>query len=116
MARPPAPVGDPHSLWALLWVALGLAALILLGVLIIAWLNHWRKRAGPELLTANEQLARFRELYEQGQLSQEEFERIRVTLAPQLRQELGVPPAGVPKEQPAPPKETDAAGPPPAAT
>ena len=84
---PDPPLWDPR----LLWLSLALAAAILIGVLCIAWIDRWRKRSGCERLSANDQLANFRELYEQGELSHEEFERIRATLSPQLRQELDVP-------------------------
>jgi hypothetical protein len=87
-AQPPAaprPWADPR----LLWTSLALAGLILLGALVIAWLKRWRRCSEPESLTANEQLARFRDLYETGDLSQAEFERIRAKLAVQLLQELG---------------------------
>ena len=84
-ARPP--LWDPR----LFWLTLVFVAAILLGVLIIHWIDRWRKRSGSERLSANDQLASFRELYDQGQLSQEEFERIRALLFRQLRQEWDVP-------------------------
>jgi len=70
-ARPP--LWDPR----LLWLTLALVAVILLGVLILVWVDRWRKRSDTERLSANDQLANFRELYEQGQLSAEEFEQVR---------------------------------------
>src|SRR5262249_52427059 len=90
----------------LLWGTLALVVIILVGALVIVWLKGWRKqsRAGP--LSTNEQLAQFRELYEQGELSQKEFERIRATLAQQLRVELDVP--GEPSV--APPEARPSAG------
>lgn len=95
-ANPPPrrPIWDPRLLWA----GLGLVGLILLGALVIVLLDRWRKRGEPPPLTANEQLAQFRELYERGELSQEEFDRIRARLTPHLRSELGgqPPPASGP--------------------
>ena len=101
MAQLPRPVWDPR----LFWLTLALVAVILVGALVIYWLDRWRKRSDAERLSANDQLAQFRELYDQGQLSQEEFERIRASLAPQLRQEWDAPaagrdPAAEPKPQP----------------
>jgi hypothetical protein len=74
-----------------LWLTLVLVAVILIGALVIAWLDRWRKRSGSERLSANEQLANFRALYENGQLSEQEFERIRELLSQQLRRELDFP-------------------------
>ncbi len=105
------------ALWdpRLFWLTLALIAVILLGVLILRWIERWRKRSGSERLSANDQLASFRKLYEQGQLSQEEFERIRALLSLQLRQELGVPAtsAGAAVEQkPETSEQTDPGRPP----
>ena len=109
-----AAAGDPFQ-DLLLWAALALAVIILFGVVVLVWLNHWRKRAGLEPLTANDQLAHFRELYDQGELSQEEFERIRAALTPQLQQELGLIAAPAPpgsQGQPPSGKEGETCGPP----
>jgi hypothetical protein len=81
-------VRDPR----LLWMMSALVAIILCGAVVLVWLDRWRRRPGSERLSAQDQLAAFRELYEEGQLSQEEFERIRATLTPQLRRELDLPP------------------------
>jgi hypothetical protein len=100
---------DPRLYWA----ALALVLIILLGALVIAGLDRWRKRSVLESSTANDQLARFRELYEQGELSQHEFEQIRASLGPQLRQELQVPlpPPGIAaREQFPPSRETETDG------
>ena len=70
---------------------MALAAIILVGAVVIALLDRWRKRGEPAPLTANDQLATFRQLYEQGKLSQEEFERLRNRLAGKLGKELDVP-------------------------
>ena len=80
-------------LWAdprFLWTSLALAGLLLLLALIIAWLRSWKEHSEPEPLSANDQLAHFRELYEKGELSQVEVERIRTKLARQLQQELDI--------------------------
>jgi hypothetical protein len=90
MAQAPRPVWDAR----LFWLSVTLVAVILIGALVIYWIDRWRKRSDGERLSANDQLAQFRELYDQGQLSQEEFERIRASLAPQLRREWDAPAAG----------------------
>jgi hypothetical protein len=91
-ARPP--LWDPR----LLWLTLALVAVILLGVLILVWVDRWRKRSDTERLSANQQLANFRQSYEQGQLSAEEFDRVRALLSQQLRQEMDAPTPPAPAE------------------
>jgi len=61
---------------------------------ILALVSRWRRRSAEDRLSPAEQLTQFRSLYEQGLLSQEEFERLRSLLAGEIRRELGMPSAG----------------------
>ena len=63
------------------WLTLALAAVILIGAVVIVWLDRWRKRSGSERLSDDEQLAKFQKSYDNGELSREEFERIRALLS-----------------------------------
>jgi hypothetical protein len=105
------PLWDPR----LLWLTLALLAIILISALLLAWIDRWRRRSGSERLSANEQLANFRELYDKGQLSKEEFERIRALLSKELRRELDVPaapPAPAAGQKPEAPKPAEPGHPP----
>jgi hypothetical protein len=106
-AHPPS-LSDPQLLWA----TFALIATLLLGALLFAWLDRWRKRADRDVLTPTDQLTAFRQSYERGELSQQEYERIRATLAPKVRAQVNLPP------QPAKAPEPPAAGgdPPPSST
>ena len=87
---------------ALLVVSLAMVAALLFGALLITFADRWRRRPGSsEAPTANEELAHFRSLYDQGLLSPEEFERIRSKLGGRLRQEMDVP--SPPEASPRPP-------------
>ncbi len=99
----PPPGWDPR----LLWLTLALVLIILCGAVLLVWLDRWRKRSEARPLDASEQLAQFRELYEDGELSQREYDRIRSRLTGELRKELNVPPAPPkdPVAEPAPPPE-----------
>ena len=88
----------------LIWLTLGVVAVILVGAAIIAAADRWRKRPFQEKLSASDQLAQFRSLYERGQLNAQEFERIRALLTARMKQELDLPPAPSANEPiPAPP-------------
>jgi hypothetical protein len=89
-----------------LWASLGLIGILLVGALIIWWADRWRKRTAAPPEGSGDQLSHFRELYERGELSPEEFERIRGLLGQRLRQELDVPPPPPPDGRPAEPPET----------
>jgi hypothetical protein len=89
----------------LLWAGPAIAGLLLLAALVIAWVKRWSKRSSPTLLTAGDQLARFRILYERGELSPEEFSRLRALLTERLKKEvatLDVPPPAAPPPPPPP--------------
>jgi hypothetical protein len=79
------PTMDPRLIWA----TLGLVGILLFGALAIWWVDRWRKRSlEPKDASVDAQLAQFRNLYEQGALSAEEYERIRALLGKRLREEL----------------------------
>ncbi len=80
-----------------------IVAVLLLGALVVAVLNRWR-RSSEKALSASEQLSHFRTLYEEGSISQEEFERLRALLGGQLRASLQTPPTKelAPSEKPKP--------------
>jgi hypothetical protein len=88
----------------LIWLTLGVVVVILIGAAIIAAADRWRKRPFQGKLSASDQLAQFRSLYERGQLNAEEFERIRALLTVRMKLELDLPPAPSANEPiPAPP-------------
>jgi hypothetical protein len=85
--------------WQFFWATLALVAALLAGAAIIAMLERWRKRSKADRLSAGDQLSHFREPYQQGTLSKDEFDQIRARLAGEVRQELNL----GPPPQPAPP-------------
>ena len=62
-----------------------LSGALLLGALVIALVDRWRKRQTNVVAETRDQLALYRALYERGELSKEEFERIRDELTKPLR-------------------------------
>jgi hypothetical protein len=53
-------------------------------------LGRWINKSDPEV-SAGDELARFRELYESGELDREEYDRIKAKLGKRLRKELDLP-------------------------
>jgi hypothetical protein len=99
------PLRSPWADLRLLAATLALVAALLVGALVIALVDRWRKRSPDDRISPGDQLSQFRLLYEQGQLSKEEFERIRGRLGRQLRDELDLPdkpPPASPPEAPPP--------------
>lgn len=75
---------DPRLLWA----ALALVVAVLVGALVISLIDRWRKQPQAGKLTPNDELAQYRQLYEEGELSQEEYDQLRALLNQRLRQQL----------------------------
>ncbi len=76
---------DGLGLWAappradFLWPILLLVGAMLVGAVIILWVDRWRKRAARASRPEDE-LPSFQSLYEKGELSREEFAKIRLRL------------------------------------
>src|SRR5262245_59174887 len=63
-------ITDPEVL-----VAIGLlAGTVLAGAIVLALVDRWRKRQANETLSTHDELATYRLLYEQGDLSPDEYE------------------------------------------
>jgi hypothetical protein len=91
----PQPVLGPAVVWEpqLLTAGLLLVGALLAGAVVIAWVGRWSRRAQPTGLSPSDQLAQFRSLYEQGAISQEEFDRLRELLGSQMKEHLNVSPS-----------------------
>jgi uncharacterized membrane protein len=76
----------------MVWPLVILTAVVVVGIVLIVWMDRWRRRPDQLNLTPAEQLARFQELYDRGELSQQEFDRIKARLEKKVRSEPPVPP------------------------
>jgi hypothetical protein len=85
---------------------------LLLGALVIALVDRWRKRSRQDRPDTGDQLSHFRSLYDRGELSREEFEQIRAKLGAKLRQEMKISPKSDVPAKGEPPTPAAAAGPP----
>jgi hypothetical protein len=84
----------------LLWALLPLVALLLVAAWVIARVRRWREEDDRATLSPGDELTRYRELYEQGELEEEEYQRIRALLGQRLKHQLNLPP-----EQPGEPSK-----------
>jgi len=95
------PKTDPTFFPQLLWATAALSGILLIAAGIIALFNRWRKRQANNTTENFDQLASFRALYERGELSQEEFDRIRRRIVSRLK------PAQHPELQASPPPKDE---------
>jgi hypothetical protein len=104
LPAPPAGPQGPGWGGSILLPGLYLVGALIIGAVVIALAGRWRRSPRSVTATASEQLTEFRSLYEKGQMSREEFERVRTRLGTEIRTaELGSPAA------PASPPATSAA-------
>jgi uncharacterized membrane protein len=68
----------------ILTVTILLTGSLLLGALVLALVDRWRKRQ-DEAVQPHEQLTSFRVLYERGELSEQEYQRVKAKLTPKLK-------------------------------
>jgi hypothetical protein len=69
---------------AILWSVLPLIGILLVGALAIYVADRWRKRSRAISTDSEEQLTDFRSLFENGELTQEEYDRIRQRLGQRI--------------------------------
>jgi hypothetical protein len=84
----------------LLWAGPIIAGALLLAALVIAWVKRWSQSPSRQRSSAQTQLTHFRTLYERGELSSEEFNRVRALLAERVKKELEEPAVTPPPEPP----------------
>lgn len=84
------------------WIAGALVIVFLLGAIVIAWADRWRK-AADEVESPMSLMTAFRQAHERGEMSDEEYKRVRAKLAPKLRGDQP------PRPQPPTPPPADAA-------
>ena len=83
-----------------------LMATLLVGALILSYVDRWRKRQLADDSTSDvDQLGSFRAMYERGELSKEEYERVRAKVALRIKEKIApkatpVQPAESPKQEP----------------
>lgn len=91
-----------------LWLVGALIATLLVGAVVLSWVERWRKRQLSDTPAGDvQQLGSFRSMYERGELTKEEYDRIKQKEATRLRDKLagkGASPAPIGRTLPAPPE------------
>jgi hypothetical protein len=90
-------VADLLSNAEFLWLVGALVATLLVGALVLSWVERWRKRQlSDSPVSEVEQMGMYRQMYERGELSKEEYDRIKAKEAKRLRSKLTAKPAAAP--------------------
>jgi len=98
------PVNPRIEFGEILLPALLLVGAILLAALILVLIKRWNTESTPRD-TAHDQLALFRDMFQHGEMSKEEYQRVHSLLATKIRAEEAAaapPPAAPDPTKPAP--------------
>jgi hypothetical protein len=76
---------DPFRQPEVIWGTAGLAVALLVGALVIWLVDRWRKQASRSSNTA-EELTDFRGMFERGEITEEEYARLRTRVSGRLKQ------------------------------
>jgi hypothetical protein len=89
------------------WIVVGLLTGTLLAAAAILWfVERWRKRSlGASPRDAFEEMTSYRQLYERGEITEEEYNKLRDRVAGAVKSPAAKPPPGpAPQPPPAPPE------------
>jgi hypothetical protein len=95
--------GSPFDRPDFIWGMAGLAAALVVGAIAIVLVDRWRKRSALGEMQASEELTGFRAMFERGEISKDEYEKLRLKVASRVK------PA---EAAPAPPTDAPASSPP----
>ena len=98
-----------------IWGTIGLAVALLVGALIIWLTDKWRKRNAAGEADSVAALTDFRQMYERGEITEEEYIRLRNRVAQRVKTAPSPSPEGATPPSAPPPASTDQANPPPPA-
>lgn len=74
-----------------LWVTGALVAVLLVGAFVLSRVDRWRKRQLSDSPASDvEQFGSYRAMYERGELSKEEYDRIKAKEAQRLRDKVAL--------------------------
>jgi hypothetical protein len=76
---------DPFRRPEVIWGTAGLALALLAGAVVIYAVDRWRKRAAAEPANAAGELTDFRGMYERGEITEEEYARLRNKVADRVK-------------------------------
>jgi len=79
-----------------------LATVVIAGLVALVLVSRWWRAAAPPRLSASDELAQYRALYEKGAISEEEFRKLRALLGGEIRKNLALP---APEDRGQPPGE-----------
>ena len=86
LAQGPKPAGSPFDRPELIIGTAALAGALLVGAFVIFLVDRWRKRAAlAEVADTGAELTGFRAMYERGEITEEEYNRLRLKVSERVK-------------------------------
>jgi len=101
--------GSPFDRPELIWGMAGLAAALVVGAVAILFVDRWRRSAALVEREPGQELTDFRAMFERGEISKEEYEKLRLKVA--IRVKPGETAPAATKDAPVTPVPPPIAGP-----
>jgi hypothetical protein len=80
------PAGSPFDRPELLWGSAGLAGALLVGAVVIYLVDKWRKQTALADRQTGLELTDFRAMFESGEITKAEYDRLRLKVAERVKQ------------------------------
>jgi hypothetical protein len=78
-------IGDPFRNPDVIWGTAGLALALLAGALLVYVADRWRKKSASQAVDTSQELTEFRRMFERGEITEEEYARLRDRVAQRVK-------------------------------
>jgi hypothetical protein len=79
------PAGNPFDRPEIIWATAGIVAALLAGAVVVKLVDHWRKKGLAPAGQSADELTEYRELFESGEITEDEYKRLRQQLADRVK-------------------------------
>jgi hypothetical protein len=83
--------GDPFRSPDVIWGTAGLALALLAGALLVYLTDRWRKKSSSQIVDTSRELTEFRRMFESGEITAEEYAKLRDRVALRVKAPAPVP-------------------------
>jgi len=83
--------GDPFRSPDVIWGTAGLALALLAGALLVYLADRWRKKSSSQVVDSSRELTDFRRMFERGEITAEEYAKLRDRVALRVKAPVPVP-------------------------
>jgi hypothetical protein len=98
------PTGSPFERPEIIWGSAALAAALLVGAAVIYFVDKWRRQAAMTDREASLELTDYRAMLESGEITEAEYNKLRLKVADRVKHAVATAPAGAgPAAPPHPP-------------